>query len=315
MPPDTIRQVAVVGAGLMGHGIAQEFALAGYEVGLHDISDSRLDHALTQIREDLHLSVELGLTDAVRAAEAPPRIHPNTDLPQVVRHADLVIEAIIEDLQVKQRVFQNLDQLCQDQTILASNSSSFMPSQLAVCTQRPDKVLVTHYFNPPHLLPLVEVVRGPATSDATVSAVVDLLSRIGKRPALVQREVPGFVGNRLQIALLREAASLVEQGIASPQDIDVVIKYGFGRRLAAAGVFEIFDIAGWDLVLTIMTNLLPHIASSPELPQGIKDKVMRGELGVKTGQGYYPWTPESAAALKQRIARSLVACVQLSAIR
>lgn len=313
MNADTIRRIAVVGAGLMGHGIAQGFALAGYDVGLHDVSDNRLDSALAQIRGNLQMFVELGLTDGAQAAEAPRRIHPSTALPEVVRHADLVIEAIVENLQAKQVLFQQLDRLCQEPTILASNSSTFMPSQLAVSTQRHDKVLVAHYFNPPHLLPLVEVVRGPATSEATVSAVVDLLTRMGKRPAIVQREVPGFIGNRLQVALLREAVSLVEQGIASPQDIDAVIKYGFGRRLAAAGVFEIFDIAGWDLTSTVMANLLPHIASSRELPQGITGKVQRGELGVKTGQGYYPWTPESAAALKQRIARSLVASAHQSA--
>jgi 3-hydroxybutyryl-CoA dehydrogenase len=173
-------------------------------------------------------------------------------------------------------------------------------------------VLVAHYFNPPYLLPLVEIVRGPATSDATVHTMYDLLTKVGKRPALVQHEVPGFIGNRLQIALVREALSIVEQGIASPQDVDTVIKNGFGRRLAAAGVFEIFEIAGWGLVSSVMANLLPHISSSTELPRTLQDKVSRGELGVKTGRGFYTWTAESAEALQQRIARTLATIAQLS---
>jgi 3-hydroxybutyryl-CoA dehydrogenase len=140
----------------------------------------------------------------------------------------------------------------------------------------------------------------------------DLLTKVGKRPALVQHEVPGFIGNRLQIALFREAISIVEQGIASPQDVDIVIKNGFGRRLAAAGVFEIFEIAGWDTFLSVMANLLPHISSSTELPRTLQDKVSRGELGVKTGRGFYTWTAESAEALQQRIARTLTAIAELS---
>ena len=173
-------------------------------------------------------------------------------------------------------------------------------------------MLVAHYFNPPYLLPLVEIVRGPATSDATVHTMYDLLTKVGKRPALVQHEVPGFIGNRLQIALVREALSIVEQGIASPQDVDTVIKNGFGRRLAAAGVFEIFEIAGWGLVSSVMANLLPNISSSTELPRTLQEKVSRGELGVKTGRGFYTWTAESAEALQQRIARTLATIAQLS---
>jgi 3-hydroxybutyryl-CoA dehydrogenase len=187
-----------------------------------------------------------------------------------------------------------------------SNTSTLLPSDLALATRRPDKVLVAHYFNPPYLLPLVEIVRGQGTSDETVATIYDLMVKVGKAPALVQKEAPGFIGNRMQAALLREALSIVERGIASPRDVDIVIKNGFGRRLAAAGIFEVFEIAGWDLVLAILNYLQPDIESSTETSPLVKERVEQGELGIKTGTGFYRWTPESAEALKQTIAQALV---------
>ena len=203
-----------------------------------------------------------------------------------------------------------MDELCPERTILASNTSSLLPSKLASATRRPDKVLVTHYFNPPHLLPLVEVVRGDKTSDETVNTVYDLLTRVGKSPVIIQKEVPGFVGNRLQAALFREAISLVAKGVASPQDVDMVIKSGFGRRLATAGVFEVWELAGWDLILTIAENLQPELESSPTVSPLLRERVERGELGTKTGKGFYEWTPDSAESLRERIAQVLTTLAQ-----
>jgi 3-hydroxybutyryl-CoA dehydrogenase len=160
------------------------------------------------------------------------------------------------------------------------------------------------------LVPLVELVRGPQTSDQTVQTLSELLRRIGKRPIVVQKEVPGFILNRLQGALLREALWLVEQGVASPQDIDIAIRNSIGRRWAVAGVFEIFELAGWDLLASIASGLFPHLAVTTETPTPLKDKVDRGELGVKTGKGFYEWTPESAEALRRRIAHALVTIEQ-----
>lgn len=310
MNVDDISRIGVVGAGLMGHGIAQEFALAGYNVRLHDLSEEKLQQATASIHANLHMLTEFGLVTHAQAEPVLHRIHGSTILPDVVADADIVIEAIFEDLALKRETFHALDQACPARTILASNTSTLLPSQLAAATQRPDKVLVAHYFNPPYLLPLVEVVRGPETSDATVTIISELLARVGKRPALVQKEAPGFIGNRLQTALLREALSIVQQGIARPEDVDIVIKHGFGRRLAAAGVFEIYEMAGWDLILAVMANLLSEIASSSAISPLLTQKVERGELGVKTGKGFYAWTPESAEALKQRVAHALVTIAQ-----
>lgn len=301
-----IRRVAVIGAGLMGHGIAQEYALGGYDVALHDVSDERLREAGTRIRANLALFVEQGLATAEQAATVPERIRASTSLAEVARDADLVVEAVYENLELKRGIFAELDRCCPPHTILASNTSTFMPSKLATATNRADRVLVTHYFNPPHLLPLVEVVRGAATADQTIDTVVRLLQGLGKQVALVRQEVPGFIGNRIQAAIFREIFSIVERGIATPQDVDTVVKYGFGRRLAVAGPFELQELIGYDLVQAVAEELYPAIESRTDVPEILTEKVRRGELGIKSGQGFYTWTPESAEALRQRVARALI---------
>ncbi len=310
MQLEEIRRIAVIGAGLMGHGIAQEFAVAGYEVALNDVSEERLARAIEAMRANLRQLAELGLVPPERAAAAPGEVRTTSDLAAAAGDADVVIEAVFEDLPLKQRLFADLDRLAPPRAILASNSSSFMPSALTAATGRPDRVLVAHYFNPPHLLPLVEVVRGPQTSDETVATMAALLRQIGKRPAIIQKEAPGFVGNRLQMALFREALAIVEAGIASPEDVDVVVKNGFGRRLAATGPFEVFALAGLDLVLAVAEQLMPVIESRPEVPALLRETVARGELGVKTGSGFYTWTPEEGEALRQRVAKALIAIAQ-----
>ena len=186
-----------------------------------------------------------------------------------------------------------------------------MPSEVNTRVRHRGRVLVAHYFNPPYLLPIVEIVQGPETDDDTVETLRNLLLRVGKHPAVVRKEARGFVGNRLQLALFREALSIVEQGIASVEDVDTVVRYGFGRRLAAAGPFEIADAAGADLWAAVATNLLPHIASNTQIPGFYRDMLERGESGMKSGKGFYGWTPETAEATRDRIARSLAASSQL----
>lgn len=312
MKANEIKHIAVVGSGLMGHGIAQEFALAGYRVHLNDVSEEKLESALSQIRHDLVMLQDLEMVTEDQLEVTLNRIHTGTSLKDMVEDVDVVVESVWEDLTLKQKLFKELDHCCPARTILASNSSSLMPSKLASVTKRPDKVLVAHYFNPPYLLPLVEIVRSPETSDESVETIHELLRIMGKKPVIVQKEAPGFIGNRLQAALAREALSIVEKGIASHEDVDTVIKSSFGRRLAAAGVFEIFDIAGWDILLAVWPYLVPDLETSPAEPALLKEKVERGELGVKTGKGFYDWTTESAEELKQRIAKALIEIERLS---
>jgi 3-hydroxybutyryl-CoA dehydrogenase len=312
MSDNSIQRIAVIGAGLMGHGIALEFAAHGYDVALQDRDQAALERARGAIAEGLARLAEIGRITPVAAAAAPSRIAMGTDAHATVTDADLVIEAVSEDLDLKRALFRDLDAWAPPRAILASNSSSFMPGLLAAVTGRPDRVLVAHYFNPPHLLPLVELVRGDGTSEETIETMRALYAGIGKRPAIVQKEAPGFVGNRLQMALLREALAIVDAGIATPQDVDTIITSGFGRRLAVAGVFEVFEAAGWDLTLAVSSQLFPAIDRSAAPPQSLRDKVARGELGLKAGKGFYEWTPEEAAALRQRISAGLAAIARLS---
>jgi len=307
---EDIKCVAVIGAGLMGHGIAQEFALAGFDVRLYDTDSEKLRKAEESIQDNLAMLAGLGLVTTTQAGSWRRHMTLCTELGDAAREADVVIEAIFEDLRLKQETFRQLDRACPVRTILASNTSSLLPGLLASATRRPDRVMVAHYFNPPYLLPLVEIVRHEKTSEETVRTLYGLLTKIGKTPVIVQKEVPGFIGNRLQAALFREAVSIVQNGIATPGDVDIVVKNGFGRRLAAAGVFEIWEIAGWDLVSAICGNLFPGLDASTGIPPLLQAMVERGELGTKSGKGFYPWTPESALALKERIARILTKIAQ-----
>jgi 3-hydroxybutyryl-CoA dehydrogenase len=306
MQLEDIRRIAVIGAGTMGHGIAQEFALAGYETRLVDQTNEQLAAALENVRRNLELLADVELVERGDIDGVLARITPTTSLQAAVSDADIVIEAVFEDLALKQELFARLDELCPEHTILASNSSSIMPSQLAPSTGRPDRVLVAHYFNPPYLLPLVEVVKGPSTSDASAHLMFELLRRIGKSPVVMQREAAGFIANRMQVALQREALSIVEQGFATPQDVDTVVRTSFGRRLAFAGPFEIADIGGLDVISAVATLLLPEIESSTRVSPVLTDKPARGDYGVKSGKGFYDWPPEAADELRQRIARGLI---------
>ena len=304
MGVDKIRRIAVVGAGLMGHGYAQEFALAGYHMQLHSRSEESLQRAMMNIRRNLKMLISIGLITPQQADVVPTKIHTTTVLKEAVEDVDLVIESVYEDLALKQRIFKDLDKLCPPHTILVSGTSTLPLSELQSVTNRPDKVLLANYSNPPYIVPLVEMMRNERTSDETVATVYDLLTKIGKRPVIIQKEIPGFIANRLQGALLREALWLVQKGFVTAQDVDTIMKTGIGRRWSVAGPFEVFDVAGWDLVLAVASWLFPYLESSPDVPLIVKQKVERDELGIKTGKGFYEWTPESADVLRQRIVKA-----------
>ena len=312
MNGDSITRVGVVGAGLMGHAIALQFALRGCEVMLNDLDDQRLAQAMENMEVNLALLRELGLASDEDARDTPSRVHTSASLEEGMGNVDFVVEAVFEDLPLKLRVFEELDRCCPSRTVLTSNTSSFMTSQLAPATKRPDRVLVANWWNPPHLLPLIEVVKGPATSDEALEITTGLFTRIGKRPVVLEKESLGFIGNRMQFALLREALAIVAQGIASPEDVDAVVTSSFGRRLAVAGPLEVFDMAGWDTILHIIDQLFPVIESSGQAPALIENMVERGDLGVKSGKGFYTWDEDSTAALRQRVGRALATIDQIS---
>ena len=307
---NNINNISVIGAGLMGHGIAQEFACAGYRVQLHDITPEKLDNARTQIRNNLTLLAENSVIEKTNISATLQRIHTTTELSEAAKNADYVVEAVSENLPLKQQVFEALDSLCQSHTILASNTTALMPSQIGANTKRKDKILNTHYFNPPYLIPLVELIRSPHTSDKTVSMTFDLMNAIGKTPALIEKEALGFVGPRLQAALIREAFAVVEQGIASAESVDLVVRNSFGRRLSVAGPFEVFELAGWDLVLDAFEELYKDLNSSSDINPLLREMVEAGKLGVKSGEGFYQWSEEKQQALRNRMNQALIRALQ-----
>jgi len=300
-------RIGVVGAGLMGHGIAQDFASAGHSVLLYDIDERWLSRARDLIAENLHTMASLRVPGARSPEEILSRVFPETSLRAVAERCDYIVECVVEDLEVKQEVFEVLDAYAPSHTILASNTSSLLPDQLAARAKRADRMLVTHYFNPPYLVPLVEVVRGSGTSDRAVSSVTTLLRAAGKRTVVLHRAVPGFIVNRLQAALVREAVSLVDQGIVSPEDIDTAVRNSIAPRMSAAGVFEVYDLTGWDVVRAVCANVLPDLCKQTQLGNPAARMVSDGHLGVKSQQGFYTWSTEAARDLRGRIAQALAA--------
>ncbi len=295
----------------MGHGIAQVFALAGFQVTLNDISLEILDRAIPRIQDNLHACLKHGVISTEEADETPDRITITTDLDKAVSQADYIVEAVVEDLEAKLVLLRKLNEICPVHAILTSTTSSYCVRDMAVALNHPERFLVTHFWNPPYLIPIVEVMPGELTSPEVVDTTYKLLEDVGKYPAMVNNDVPGFVGNRLQHALRREAISIVAQGIASPEDVDLIARFSFGLRLPVVGPLETVDLGGLDLTQAIQTYLLPELECSTEPLQLIRDKVERGELGAKAGKGFYDWSPDRVEEVIRRRDETLIELVIL----
>ena len=292
MKAKDIQKVAVVGAGLMGSGIALEYAIAGLEVKVVDVTPEIARRSLGTIASKLDFLAGKGLIDEVRCKQALEGISAADGLDDAVVSADLVVECVLEKLGLKQEIFGHLEAVCKADAILATNTSGISITRISSRLQTAHRVVGTHYWNPPYLMPLVEVIAGERTSSETVATVGELLQRIGKIPIIVRKEIPGFVWNRLQFALLRECFHLVEQGVVSVEDIDLVVKKGLGRRLSLIGPFETADIGGLDTFLSVGEYLLPELSCQKQPSQLFTDKIRRGELGTKSGKGFYSWSQD-----------------------
>ena len=290
-------RIAVVGAGLMGHGIAQVFALAGHDVTIYDSTAASLDTVKTRILTNLK---DLG--DDQKAIE---RVTPVSDLAQAVRNADYVVEAILEDLPLKQKLFAEIESYIRPDTILASNTSVIPITRIMEGLKQRERALGTHWWNPPYLVPLVEVIETQWTSRSAIDFTMKLHAAAGKKPAHVKKDVPGFIGNRLQHALWREAVALVEHGICDAETVDTVIKSAFGRRLAVLGPLENADLVGTDLTLAIHRTVLPDIDSRPRPSPYLEKLVKDRKLGFKSGEGFRKWSPEQQAALRSKVLQHL----------
>lgn len=282
-----IKNVTIVGAGTMGHSLAQVFAQGGYPVWLHDIKEEILQKAQRLISANLQTLVDLGLLQE-DPATVLKRIRMTTHIKEASQQADFIIEAIIEDEAAKKEMFKILDENSPPAAILASNTS-YLDIFKFVETKRPDKVLITHWFAPPHIVPLVEIVRGPETSPQTVEIVKNLLLKLGKTPIVISKFLPGFIANRLQSALGNEVLFLLDNGYASPEDLDLATKASFGLRIPILGVVKRMDFTGLDLTQKVLQNAAYKVPPQRTRSETVDRLVAQGNLGVKTGKGYYDY--------------------------
>jgi 3-hydroxybutyryl-CoA dehydrogenase len=293
---DTAR-IAVIGAGLMGHGLAQVFALAGHDVTIYDSVAATLQTAKDRIAANLR--------DLGDDPEAVDRVRPTEDLVDCVRDVDYVVEAVREDLPLKQKLFAEIERHVPEDTILASNTSVIPITEIMRGLKRRERAIGTHWWNPPYLVPLVEVIGTEWTSPAVIDWTMKLHAAAGKTPAHVKKDVPGFIGNRLQHALWREAISLVEHGICDAETVDTVVKAAFGRRLAVLGPLENADMVGTDLTLAIHKTVLPAIDNTRRPSPYLQKLVADGKIGFKSGEGFRKWSPEQQAALRTKVLQHL----------
>lgn len=290
--------IGIVGAGLMGHGIAQRFLAAGLKVNLYDPSETALDNAKVQISRIFDI---LGQQNT-----AGELLTCTTSMAEAVALAGLVIEAGPENKGVKRDIFSALCKFAPQHCILATNTSAIPIGVIAEGQNRPERIIGAHFWNPPHLVDLVEVVQSQFTTCDVVKTTMALFSKVGMKPVHVKKDIPGFIGNRLQHAMKREAIALVSQGVCDADTIDEVVKHGFGKRLAVLGPLEQSDLVGLDLTLSILSTIYPHLDNSKTPQDVLQEKVAGGKTGMKAGEGFKTWTEASAEQVRQRVQKHLI---------
>ncbi|MGH2617841.1 MAG: 3-hydroxyacyl-CoA dehydrogenase NAD-binding domain-containing protein [Thermomicrobiales bacterium] len=307
MAEKNVKKVAVIGAGTMGPGMAATFARNGFETALYDVKPEQLDKAKGAVDFVYTILIGGGFMTSDDADAGRERITYTTDLDEALRGADFVLETVPEQKELKQNVFKDLETRVGDDVILATNTSGIPISDIAAVTRVPKRVVGMHWSNPPHLIPVIEVIRGEQTSDETARATVGIVEKIGMVPAMVDRDVAGFVENRILYAIMREALHLLDEGVASAEAIDTITKWGIGYKLAVIGPLELLDMAGLDIYTSVASYLNKDLNASPGVSQTVTDKVAEGKLGIKTQGGLFDYTPERIQQLQQQRGRKLVA--------
>jgi 3-hydroxyacyl-CoA dehydrogenase len=296
-----VRRAAVIGTGTMGPGMGAVLARAGITVALYDVSDEALERSKAGV----------GLAQKVLDQLETPRVGGGSvrytgDLGDALADVQFVLEAVPEKLELKHQVFRDLERHVGDDTVLASNTSGIPITKIAEACKRPERVVGMHWSNPPHLIPMIEVIPGERTTKETTDAAVALVERLGYE-AVVEGEVPGFVENRILYAIMREAVDLVDRGIIDADGMDRCVRWGIGYKLAVIGPMELLDMAGLDIYQAVGSYLNADLCNSPEVSKTITDRTAEGNLGMKTGQGLYDYTPERIDELRAERARKLVA--------
>jgi 3-hydroxybutyryl-CoA dehydrogenase/5-formyl-3-hydroxy-2-methylpyridine 4-carboxylate dehydrogenase len=302
-----VRKVAVIGSGTMGPGMAATFARNGFETTLFDIKPEQLDKAKGAVDFVYTTLTNGGFMTAEEADAGRSRLTYTDDLAAALEGAGFVVETVPERKDIKQQVYQQIEALVGDDVIIASNTSGIPISDIAAVTKRPGRVVGMHWSNPPHLIPVIEVIRGAQTSDETANATVAMVKAIGMVPAIVDKDIAGFVENRILYAIMREALHLLDEGVASAEAIDTITKWGIGYKLAVIGPLELLDVAGLDIYNSVASYLNADLNASSEISSTVTSKVAEGKLGMKTQGGLFEYSPEKIQQLQQQRGRKLVA--------
>jgi 3-hydroxybutyryl-CoA dehydrogenase len=306
MNAEDIRRVTVIGCGMIGPDICALLLFHGIRVYLVGRNEASMHRGLSSLERALSDLVDADVIDDIQKAAAMGLVDTGTDISKAAAGADVIFEAVYEDLSVKQEVFAQIDRNCKDTALLCSSTSGFSPNDIGADLKHQDRVMVTHFWNPPYLVPLVEIVPHDNLSEEAKSSAVALIKKLGKVPVVLKKDFPGHVGNRLQHALYREALYLIEEGVASPADIDRVVLSSFGPRFSTIGPMEYFDSCGLDLHEQVQSYLYPTLCNAQQPQKILVDNVRAGRLGQKSKHGLYDWSGRDEEDFRRRRNRRFI---------
>ena len=295
-----MEKLAVIGCGTMGHSIALNAAWVGMQVKMYGIDSADIQKGISGVTDKLATLLKNDLITNDQLSQILKRITGTDSMSEAVNGATFIIECIPEVLELKNDLFRKLDEMCSPDIILATNTSGLSPSRIALNLKHPERTLATHFWNPAHLIPLVEVLRAEFTDDKTFNRAIEMLKFMNKKPIEVKKEVPGLVGNRLQFALFREAQYLLEQGIASKEDIDAAVTYSIGRRLPVSGPLLSADMGGLDVFASISDYLFKDLSNADQSSEKLKELVAKRHFGQKNGEGFYLWDEQFTAEMNHK---------------
>lgn len=286
-----IKSVGIIGAGTMGAGIAEAFAESGFHVVWYNRSESGMKRGMKLVNLNQKTLIENGVLSEESANSAMERLIPTSNLNDL-SEVDFISESVSENIDIKHEIFSNVGKICRNDAIITTNTSGLSITAIASSVSNPERFVGMHWWNPPHIMRLVEVIKGDESSDKACLIVMDICRKLGRKPVFVKKDALGFIGNRIQMALQREVMNILEQEIATPEDIDAVMKYGPGARWALYGPCEIADLAGLDIMASVASYLFNDLSNSQNVPNILSEKISKGEMGAKTGKGFYQYTKD-----------------------
>jgi 3-hydroxybutyryl-CoA dehydrogenase len=295
-----MKNFTVLGAGIMGHGAAQLFAQAGKNVRIQARRESSLEKARELITNSLKIMVEKEMLTGNDMDQALARITYTTDLREAIQDTDFILESIPEKLELKLDTYEIIESVVSDKTIIASNTSTFPLKELTQRAKNPERFIITHFFNPPQLVPIVEIARFEKTAENVVQTTYELMKEIGKSPVVLKKEITGFIVNRVQVAFLRECFNLIEQGVCTAEDIDIAVKGSMGFKWAFCGPLESQDLAGLETTKAMVHNIEQELSNTREVPSFLKEMVENEEFGIRSNKGFYEYDDFGAKAIHTR---------------